>query len=125
MKTLIIGASTNPARYSYVAANRLKEKGFDFEMVGLREGVVAGQVIQTGTPHFNDIHTITLYVGPRHQPDYYDYFLSLKPKRIIFNPGTENPELLQLAQKNGIETEVACTLVMLSSGVYDQSAYSG
>ena len=86
--------------------------------IGLREGIVADVPIQKGQPNVAQIDTVTLYLNPRRQVEYYDYILGLKPKRIIFNPGTENMELIQLARKQGIETAIACTLVMLSVGNY-------
>jgi predicted CoA-binding protein len=117
-KTLIIGASTNPERYSFLAANRLVAHGHPIEMLGLKEGQVAGNQIQTGKPSFENINTVTLYIGPRHQPEWYDYVISLKPKRVIFNPGTENEEFEHRLEKNGIDVLEACTLVLLSIGAY-------
>ena len=117
-KTVVFGASLKPERYSNKATYRLANHGHELELIGLREGTVAGIDIQKGTPDLEDIHTITLYVNPRRQVPYYEYLLSLQPKRIIFNPGTENPELIRLAKEQGIETEIACTLVMLSTNQY-------
>ena len=117
-KTLVLGASDNPARYSFRAANMLKQHGHDVVPVGIRQGQVAGVSIHTDRPQETDIDTVTLYVGPQNQPEWYDYILGLKPRRILFNPGTENPELELLAQQNGIQTEEACTLVLLSIGQY-------
>ncbi|MBK9479546.1 MAG: CoA-binding protein [Bacteroidetes bacterium] len=117
-KTLIIGASENPTRYSNQAAHRLLEHGFAIEQIGKKEGMVEGVKIETGTPLLSDIDTVTLYINPTHQKNYYSYILNLKPRRIIFNPGTENPELVTLAQQNNIQTEEACTLVLLSIGAY-------
>ncbi|GAB3173242.1 CoA-binding protein [Telluribacter humicola] len=117
-KTLIIGASTNPSRYAYIAAHRLKGFGHQIVPLGMREGEVAGEKILTEKVSLDDIDTVTLYVGPRNQPDYYDYIVSLKPKRVIFNPGTENDELENLLREEGIEPLEACTLVMLSTGQY-------
>lgn len=119
-KTAIIGATTNPGRYAYFAAELLKEYGHEIVPIGIKKGEVAGEEIADirQKPHFNDIDTITLYLGPRNQPEWYDYLLSLKPKRIIFNPGTENSEFSQLAKDKGIETVEACTLVMLRVGNY-------
>lgn len=117
-KTLIIGASTNPARYANIAAHRLTNAGHPIVNIGLRDGLVAGQPIQPyGTP-IEDVDTVTLYLGPLNQPPYYQYILDLKPKRIVFNPGTENPELEVLATEAGIETVQACTLVLLATGQY-------
>jgi len=102
-KTLVLGASTNKARYSYIATQRLNNHGID---------------IQQGTPNVEGVDTVTLYLNPQRQEAYYDYILGLKPKRIIFNPGTENPTLMRLAREQGIEPEAACTLVLLSTGQY-------
>jgi predicted CoA-binding protein len=117
-KTLIIGASTNPQRYSFLVANRLVNHGYPIVMLGLKEGQVAGNQIQTGKPTLNDIDTVTLYIGPAHQPEWYEYVINLQPKRVIFNPGTENEEFEQLLKKEGIEALEACTLVLLSIGAY-------
>jgi len=97
---------------------KLLAYGHDAIPVGIRKGEIEGTPIQNGRPEINDVDTITLYLNPDHQREYYDYIFSLQPKRLIFNPGTENPELMRLAQEKGVETEVACTLVMLSVGVY-------
>ena len=117
-KTLILGATTNPERYAFLAANRLTQHGHPIVNVGIKPGVVAGVLIEQAETIHTDIDTITLYVGTSNQPAYYDYILKTKPKRIIFNPGTENPELETLAKDNGIEPIEACTLVMLSTGQY-------
>lgn len=117
-KTLIVGASTNPGRYAYVAAHRLKQHGNQIVQIGLRKGDVAGEPIVTEKENYKNIDTVTLYVGPGHQAEYYDYLVGLQPKRVIFNPGTENPELERLLTENGIEAIEACTLVMLSTGQY-------
>lgn len=117
-KTLVIGASTNPARYSYLAMNRLVSHKQPTVAIGLRKGNVAGVEIETEKLPFQDVDTVTLYLGPKRQPEYYDYILSLDPKRVIFNPGTENPEFYQLLREHGIEVEVACTLVMLGTNQY-------
>lgn len=113
-KVLIVGASTNPDRYSYKATHALLRAGHSPVLIGVKEGEVAGQKIQKGQPNFTGIDTITLYVGPKHQPALYDYLLGLQPKRIIFNPGTENQEFMELATQKGVEVVAGCTLVMLS-----------
>lgn len=120
MKTVVIGASTNPSRYAYMAANMLNDNNHEVVPVGIKKGEVAGKDILDlrQKPEINDVHTVTLYLGPKNQTEWYDYILGLSPNRIIFNPGTENPELMGLAHKKGIETEMACTLVMLSVGNY-------
>lgn len=117
-KTLILGATPNSGRYAYMAANSLVRKGHDIINVGLKKGEVAGVEIEQPEAIHPDVDTITLYVGPQNQPPLYDYILKTHPKRIIFNPGTENTELRKMAIDNGIETEYACTLVMLSTGQY-------
>jgi predicted CoA-binding protein len=117
-KTVILGASDNPARYSYLALNRLKNHGHPIVAIGRKEAVVAGVPIHDETLDEKDVDTVTLYLNPDHQKMYYDYILSLHPKRIIFNPGTENDELASLAARNGIKTMEACTLVMLATGQY-------
>jgi len=117
-KTLVLGASENPARYSNMAIQRLRRYGHPVVGVGNRAGQVDDVEIVTGQPSVEDVDTITLYMNPTNQRPYYDYILGLKPKRIIFNPGTENMELQHMAQQQGIETDYACTLVMLSIGQY-------
>lgn len=117
-KTLILGATTNPARYAYLAAHRLVDAGHDIVNIGIKKGESAGVEIQRAGVVLPDIDTITLYIGPQRQPEYYDYIVETHPKRIIFNPGTENPELEALAKEHGIEVIQACTLVMLSTGQY-------
>ncbi|WP_276362276.1 CoA-binding protein [Daejeonella sp. H1SJ63] len=117
-KTLILGASTNPSRYANLAAHRLVAYGHPIINVGIKQGEVAGVPIEKPEQIHTDLDTITLYLGPQNQPEYYDYIIKSKPRRIIFNPGAENPELESLAEKNGIETTEACTLVLLSTGQY-------
>lgn len=117
-KTLVLGASSNPSRYSFLAMNRLKAHRHPVVAVGRKEDEVAGIHISK-TPVLEDgVDTVTLYLNPTHQKEYYDYILGLQPQRIIFNPGTENPELMKLAKERGIEPVVACTLVMLATGQY-------
>ena len=117
-KTLVIGASTNPARYSNMAIKKLVDKQQPVVALGLRKGEVEGVKIENEQIHFPDIDTVTLYVGPKNQPEYYDYLVALNPKRVIFNPGTENPELYRLLEKNNIKFQKACTLVMLGTNQY-------
>ncbi len=118
-KTLVIGASENPSRYSFRAINRLVDSGHEVVAIGRKAGKVGAVEIITGTPDIPEIDTITLYVNPSVQAAVYeDYILSLNPKRIIFNPGTEHPTLIQRAKEKGIHTEIACTLVMLSVDDY-------
>lgn len=117
-KTLVLGASANPSRYSYMAINSLTRREYPVVAVGLKESEVAGVTIQTKQVPFTNVHTVTLYLNPQRQREYYNYILSLEPKRVIFNPGTENPEFYQLLRSNGIEVDVACTLILLSSNQY-------
>lgn len=117
-KTLVLGASDNPSRYSFMAINKLVNYGHPVVAVGLKESTVAGIDIKKGTPDFDEVDTVTLYLNPKNQEQYYDYILSLNPKRVIFNPGTENPELYRMLADAGIESEPACTLVLLSVNQY-------
>ncbi len=117
-KTIVIGASTNPERYSYKAVTQLKEHNVEVIPFGVKKGEIQGVAIQNELKDFEDIHTITLYLNQERQQQYYDYIISLHPKRIIFNPGAENAEFKQLANEQGIETVEACTLVMLSTGQF-------
>ncbi|WEK37612.1 MAG: CoA-binding protein [Candidatus Pseudobacter hemicellulosilyticus] len=117
-KTLVLGASDNPSRYSFLALNRLRASGHPVEAIGLKPVKVADVQVHTDKQAFEQIDTVTLYLNPVRQREYYDYILSLHPKRIIFNPGTENPELEDLAKAQGIQTLEACTLVMLGTGQY-------
>jgi predicted CoA-binding protein len=119
-KTVIIGASTNSSRYAYLAAGMFAERDLSFVPVGIKTGILFGNDILNikQKPEIKDVDTVTLYLGPQNQTEWYDYIISLKPKRIIFNPGTENPVFEKLANDNGIETLEACTLVLLSTGQY-------
>lgn len=117
-KTLVLGATPNEGRYANLAANRLVRSGHPIVNVGLKTGEVAGVAIEKPEKVHDDIDTITLYVGPHNQTGLYDYILKTHPRRIIFNPGTENSELRRMAEEKGIETEYACTLVLLSIGQY-------
>jgi len=119
LKTLVVGASVNPNRYSYKAVTMLHNFEHEVVALGLRKGEIGDIDIITEIPDVMDIHTITLYLNPKRQVEMYDDLLKLEPVRIIFNPGTENRELAELANKQGIETVEACTLVMLSTGQYD------
>ena len=117
-KTLVLGASDNPSRYSYLAINRLTAHQHPVVAVGRKETAVNGVEVHKSHIPAEGVDTVTLYLNPRNQVEYYDYILGLKPKRIIFNPGTENTELMQMAKQAGIQPVVACTLVMLSTGQY-------
>jgi predicted CoA-binding protein len=117
-KTLVLGASTNPERYSYMAIRKLRYAGYPVVAVGLREGEVCGVRIEKGFPNFDGIDTVTLYVGPKNLRLFYDYILSLHPRRVLFNPGTESAEFETILREAGIVTEYGCTLVMVSNNLY-------
>ncbi|SFF54906.1 CoA-binding protein [Sunxiuqinia elliptica] len=117
-KTLVIGASTKPERYSNKAIRALRKHGHQVVAIAPRKGEVEDVVFDTDQKTYDDVNTVTLYVGPQHQPSYYEYVLSLKPQRVIFNPGTENKEFAQKLEDRGIKAEEACTLVLLSIGAY-------
>lgn len=116
--TLVIGASTDPTRYSYRAINLLRTYGHPVFGLGRDQGVVSDvELVQDWYLEWK-VDTVTLYINPKIQPLYYDKIIQLKPKRVIFNPGTENREFAELLAKNDIESEEACTLVLLSIGEY-------
>lgn len=120
-KTMVYGASLKPYRYSHRAIKILRLNDYEVVAIGLREGEIEGVKVLTGQPFIKDIHTVTLYLNAQRQAEIYDYVIGLKPKRIIFNPGAENPEFFKLAALQGIFCENACTLVMLSTGDYENS----
>jgi len=120
-KTLIIGATPNPSRYAFLAARKLLNHGHKIELIGREEGNIGGNTINTievSKPILEDIDTVTMYISPKRQPEYYDYIVGLKPRRVIFNPGTENSEFESILSKNNINPIEGCTLVMLSTGEY-------
>ena len=117
-KTIVIGASDNPERYAYKAVKLLTAYHQEVVALGIKQGQIDEVPIQTDRPIMNDIHTITLYLNPERQEDWYSYILSVHPRRIVFNPGTENEKLASLAQAHGIATEEACTLVLLNTNQY-------
>jgi len=117
-KTLVIGASTNPERYSFLAVNSLRQHGHPVVALGLKPGIIADVEITTEKTSVENIDTVSLYVGPKNQPEYYGFIEGLKPRRVIFNPGTENPEFEGKLRNSGIEAVEACTLVMLSTGQF-------
>lgn len=117
-KTVVIGASPNPVRFSYKAVKSLIRHERPVVAVGFREGEIETQKILTGTPEIQDVHTVSLYIGSSRQSDYYDYIISLKPERVIFNPGTVNPDFMGKLNKAGIEPVNACMLVMLHDDEY-------
>ena len=117
-KTLVLGASLKPNRYSNFAIQRLVSNKIETVAFGLRSGEVSGIMIDTDLLPYKGVHTVTLYLNSKRQEAYYTYIVSLKPQRVIFNPGTENPELYEVLKENNIAFEVACTLVLLSTNQY-------
>lgn len=117
-KTLVLGASPNPDRYGFKATAMLREYEHPVIPFGLKPGRIAGVDIVQELPNDIDLDTITLYLGPANQVPYYDYILKQKPKRVIFNPGTENPELQDKLKQIGVTPVIACTLVMLRTGQF-------
>ena len=117
-KTLVLGASLKEDRYSNIAIKKLVNNEHEVIAIGLRKGNIENVEIETGYPELKDIDTVTLYVKLERQEEYYEYIISIKPKRVIFNPGTENREFIELLESNNIEVEVACTLVLLTIGQY-------
>ncbi|PTX59016.1 hypothetical protein C8N46_11185 [Kordia periserrulae] len=118
MKTLVLGASTKPHRFSYKAVQRLVDHHHEVVAFGRKEGEINGVTIDTELNKYADIHTITLYLNPTAQEEYYEYIISLQPKRVIFNPGTENPDFFEQLTEKGVQCVSACTLVMLASNQY-------
>jgi len=118
MKTLVIGATTNKERYAYKAIHNLVGKSHQVVAIGAKKGMALDVTIETEKIPFKGIDTVTLYINPKIQREYYDYIISLEPRRVIFNPGTENPEFYTLLEENNIESEVACTLVLLATNQY-------
>lgn len=116
--TVVIGASENTDRFSNRAVRMLHRDHIPVVAIGQKEGDICGVKIQTGFPKVENVDTVTLYISQRHQPPFYDYIIGLKPERVIFNPGTENPEFEEKARKAGIEVMEACTLTMLTVGTY-------
>ena len=117
-KTLVLGASPKPDRYAFKAITMLVDKGHSVIAIGQNAGEVAGITIRTKNIPLANIDTVTLYLNPARQRDYYNYIVETKPKRVVFNPGTENPEFYQLLELNKIKVEVACTLVLLATNQY-------
>ena len=117
-KTVVIGASENPERYSYLAVEKLKKYGHPVVALGRKSGQIGDTEILIGKPTIDQVDTVTLYINPAFQLQMEDYILSLKPARIIFNPGTENADFEKKAGSLGIETQEACTLVLLGTGQY-------
>ena len=117
-KTLVLGASDNPSRYSNMAIQELVDHQHEVVAVGKRNAKVGDVEIHKDHVPEPGVHTVTLYLNPKNQVEYYDYIMELRPRRIIFNPGTENEELISKAKANNIEPVIACTLVMLATGQY-------
>jgi len=117
-KTLVLGASLNENRYSNIAIHRLRKYNHEVVAFGLREGMVTDVTIDIEKKEYKNLDTIALYINPTRQKEFYDYIISLKPNRVIFNPGTENSELMKILEENDIKSEVACTLVLLSINQY-------
>lgn len=117
-KTLVLGASNNPERYSYLAVNKLLHHGYEVAAIGKKESEIAGIRILVNHPSLENIHTVTLYLNAKNQEAYYDYIIALKPKRVIFNPGAENRSFAKMLSGKGIEPVEACTLVLLSTNQF-------
>ncbi len=117
-KTVVLGATSKPEKYAFKAITMLVDKGHSVVAIGQNAGEVAGIKIQTKAIPLKNIETVTLYLNPLRQKDYYNYIVEAQPKRVIFNPGTENPEFYQLLQLNNIKVEVACTLVLLTTNQF-------
>jgi uncharacterized protein len=118
MKTLVLGASNNPSRYSYMVTERLLHKGHEVVLFSNKRGEIFGQKFTNDIEHVLNIDTVTMYLSERNQEQYEDFLLELKPRRVIFNPGAENSALMQKLNKNGSEAFEACTLVMLGSSQF-------
>lgn len=116
--TLVLGASANPNRYSNIAIKRLLDKELPVEALGIKKGKVLNVTISDKKQDYKNIDTVTLYLNPKRQVEYYNYIIDLKPRRVIFNPGAENDEFVKLLEENNIEALVACTLVMISINEY-------
>ncbi len=121
MKVVVLGASPNPNRYSYKAVSWLKKYGYDVIPIGIRDGQIDGLKIHHQLPKDTDIHTITIYLNPQRQQQYYEWIIDTKPQRVIFNPGSENPELEKLLDQNNIRFLHACTLTLLSIGMFEKA----
>ena len=117
-KTLVLGASANPSRYSYLAINKLRDHKHPVVAIGRTTAIVADIPVQSETSPIPDLDTVTMYLNPVNQKNYYDYILDQHPKRVIFNPGAENQEFEKILEEKGIQTVEACTLVLLTTGQY-------
>lgn len=117
-KTLVLGVSLNEARYSNKVVHKLISKDHQVSAIGFKSGIVSNINVSTKNKSYKNIDTVTLYLSPINQVNFYEYILSLQPKRVIFNPGTENEEFQNILHQNGIKTDIACTLVLLSTNQY-------
>lgn len=117
-KTLVLGASPDPLRFSNKMVKSLTRHGYEAIPLGIRQGEITGVEILTYKPDLKNIHTVSLYLSPQRQKEYYDYIISLEPKRIIFNPGTHNQEFIEIARENNIEAITDCALIMIAKGIY-------
>ena len=117
-KTVVIGASPDPTRFSYKAVKKLNEYGHPVVAIGIREGEIEGIKIINDKPNLQEVHTVTMYLSESNQNDYVDYIINLKPRRVIFNPGSENDGFADKLRQKGIEVDENCTLVMLSTENY-------
>lgn len=117
-KVLVLGASAKPIRFSYKTVKSLLRRNYPVVAVGRKPGKIDNVDILVGKPKLDDIHTVMLYMNPDNQRDYYDYILNMAPRRIIFNPGTENPELMEMAENENIKVVIDCGLVMLNSHTF-------
>ena len=116
--TLVLGASINENRYSNKAIRKLRASKIETFAIGAKKGIVLDVLIETEKREYNNLHTVTLYLNPSRQEAYYSYIIQLQPKRVLFNPGTENPIFIELLKENGIEVDLACTLVLLATDQY-------
>jgi predicted CoA-binding protein len=117
-KTVVLGASPNPVRFSHKAVKSLLRNEQEVVAVGFKKGLIVEEEILVGKPEIENVHTVSIYIGSSRQADYYDYIISLKPKRVIFNPGTVNPEFMGRLKREGIEPVAECMLVLLNDGEY-------
>ena len=119
MKVLVLGASTKPERMSFRVIELLNKAGHEVLAIGRNKGLIGEIPIESEIVNQTDVNTVTLYINPKIQPSYYEDIIALRPKRVIFNPGTENHEFCQLLRKNHIICEYACTLVLLTTGQFN------
>jgi len=116
--TVVLGASSNPARFSFKAVKSLVKHNQEVVAVGFKGGLIGEKEILVGKPHIDNVDTVSIYIGSSRQADFYDYIISLKPRRVIFNPGTVNPEFMGRLKNLGIEPVTDCMLVMLNEGEF-------